>query len=337
VLISIVIPTLNEESRIERALKSIREQTINQNEIEILVIDGGSKDRTREIAENYGAKILENPKVVPEEAIKIGLEKSIGKYIVLMGSDEEFTDTDQLNKRIRLFQDNLDVKAILANSHNTPKGYPWLTRYINSFGDPFTYFVYRYDHENLFRSLYNRYTSKKTEKGGIVYYLKKGDFSPIGDGGTVTLDFEYVKEHFKERFHFHDFAASIFSEVANKTGCFGIVEGDTINHYTSVHIKIYLKKLKFRIINNLNPKENISGYSARAKTNRKLIVKKYLYLLYCLLPLVVLLDSAVMAFRKKSAAFMFHFVFVYYVFFQIIYYSFLKLIGKKSENKNYAK
>jgi glycosyltransferase involved in cell wall biosynthesis len=338
VLISIVIPTLNEESRIERALKSIREQTINQDEIEILIIDGGSKDRTREIAENYGAKILENPKVVPEEAVMIGLSKSIGKYIAFMGSDEELTDRDQLKKKIQLFQDKPDVKAVLVNCLNTPKGYPNLTRYANSLGDPFTYFVYRFDSEDLIHSIDKRkYTCKKTENGGRIYYLKKGDIAPIGDGGAAMLDFEYLKANFNEEINNPDFVATKFDDVIYKTGCFGIIEGDTINHYTSAYMKTYLKKLKFRVITNLNPKDNISGYTARAMTNKKLNNRKYLYLLYCLLPPVVLVDSAAISIRKKDFVFMLHFVFVYYVLFQIIYYSFKKLIGKKSENKNYGK
>lgn len=57
-LISIVMPAYNAERTIELALRSIRMQTI-ADQIEILVIDGGSTDATREIARQYGAVILE--------------------------------------------------------------------------------------------------------------------------------------------------------------------------------------------------------------------------------------------------------------------------------------
>ena len=37
-----------------------------QEQLEILVVDGGSNDRTREIACQYGAKIIDNPKKLPK-------------------------------------------------------------------------------------------------------------------------------------------------------------------------------------------------------------------------------------------------------------------------------
>ncbi len=49
-MISIVVPTYNEEKNIERCLKAIANQTIPRDQMEIIVVDGDSKDRTREIA-----------------------------------------------------------------------------------------------------------------------------------------------------------------------------------------------------------------------------------------------------------------------------------------------
>ena len=52
-IISVVIPTYNSEKTLEKSLKSIREQSFNQEEIEILIIDGGSTDNTLEIAKKH--------------------------------------------------------------------------------------------------------------------------------------------------------------------------------------------------------------------------------------------------------------------------------------------
>jgi len=338
ILISIVMPTLNEEKRIERGLKSIREQSINSMGIEILVIDGGSTDKTREISEKYGARILDNPKVVPEEAVTIGLQNSVGKYIVFMGADEVFTDMIQMEKRINLLKNNSDVKVVLTNCYKTPDDYPGITRYVNSLGDPFSYFIYGFDSENFIGSLdKKKFAYKKNEDDGRVYYLKKDDFSPIGDGATITFDFDYLKEYFIDRFGDPAFVATKFDEVINKTGCFGVVEGDTIDHYTTSSVNVYLKKLKFRVINNLYPEDNISGYTERAQTNKRLNARKYLYLLYCLIPPIVLFDAVIKTIRKKCFAFMLHFIFVYYVIFQVFIIGLIKISGKKVYVKNYGK
>jgi rSAM/selenodomain-associated transferase 2 len=53
--LSIIIPTLNEELRIAATLKQIGAG------VEIIVVDGGSTDKTREIAEKLGAKVIISP------------------------------------------------------------------------------------------------------------------------------------------------------------------------------------------------------------------------------------------------------------------------------------
>lgn len=55
--LSIIIPTKNEEKTLPKLLESIKNQ--NFSDLEIIVADANSIDRTREIAENYGCKIVE--------------------------------------------------------------------------------------------------------------------------------------------------------------------------------------------------------------------------------------------------------------------------------------
>jgi glycosyltransferase involved in cell wall biosynthesis len=52
-MISVVIPTYNEQENIAQCLVSLRHQTVPRNEYEIIIVDGGSKDQTREIAQKY--------------------------------------------------------------------------------------------------------------------------------------------------------------------------------------------------------------------------------------------------------------------------------------------
>lgn len=64
-MISVVIPSFNEEERIERCLLSLQKQDFPREEYEIIVVDGGSKDKTREIAEKYADVVFiqTSPKV----------------------------------------------------------------------------------------------------------------------------------------------------------------------------------------------------------------------------------------------------------------------------------
>ena len=56
--VSVVVPTYQEERGIEAFLRQFEAQTLPREEFEILVIDGGSQDRTRDLAERHADRIL---------------------------------------------------------------------------------------------------------------------------------------------------------------------------------------------------------------------------------------------------------------------------------------
>ncbi len=60
--ISIIIPVLNEEKSITKIIGFLKENGTPKNIKEILVIDGGSSDRTIEIASRLGVDVIQSPK-----------------------------------------------------------------------------------------------------------------------------------------------------------------------------------------------------------------------------------------------------------------------------------
>ena len=87
--ISIIIPCRNEEKFIGKCLDSIIAQDYPKNSIEILILDGRSTDRTREILKKYTQKysfikVLDNPKKIQTTALNIGIKKARGEIIIRM-------------------------------------------------------------------------------------------------------------------------------------------------------------------------------------------------------------------------------------------------------------
>lgn len=91
-LVSVIIPAYNLENYIERSLRSILEQTYEN--IEIIVVNDGSKDRTVEIAEKVLKKSGKPYKIVTQEnrgasvARNTGLAAAQGKYIKFLDGDD---------------------------------------------------------------------------------------------------------------------------------------------------------------------------------------------------------------------------------------------------------
>lgn len=82
-MLSIIIPTLNEEKYLPLLLNSIKAQ--NFNDYEIIVSDAGSKDRTIEIAKSYGCKVVKGG--LPAKGRNQGAQAAAGELLLFLDSD----------------------------------------------------------------------------------------------------------------------------------------------------------------------------------------------------------------------------------------------------------
>jgi cellulose synthase/poly-beta-1,6-N-acetylglucosamine synthase-like glycosyltransferase len=84
-MISVIIPTLNEERYISNTIMSLKRQ--NNNEIEIIVVDANSKDRTRELAKSLGAKVIISKIKNPGIQRNIGAMKAKREILAFIDAD----------------------------------------------------------------------------------------------------------------------------------------------------------------------------------------------------------------------------------------------------------
>src|SRR3989338_4640659 len=85
--ISVVIPAYNEEKYIGRTLDSIKKLELSGNELELIVIDGDSKDKTPEIAKEHGAIVYHEPHKSIGFARQHGLKHATGEIVAYTDSD----------------------------------------------------------------------------------------------------------------------------------------------------------------------------------------------------------------------------------------------------------
>jgi len=84
-LISIIIPTLNEEAAIGQVLRSIPYRDLGPTEV--IVIDGGSADGTVEVARALGATVVKQSKPGYGQAILEGISRAKGDLLVFADGD----------------------------------------------------------------------------------------------------------------------------------------------------------------------------------------------------------------------------------------------------------
>ena len=86
-MISVIIPTFNEEENIAQCLVSLSHQTISRKDYEIIVVDGGSKDATCEIARKYADKVFIQTSNKVGGARNDGIEAAAGDIVATTDAD----------------------------------------------------------------------------------------------------------------------------------------------------------------------------------------------------------------------------------------------------------
>jgi len=118
-ILSIIIPTYNMEKYLRKCLDSLIVSDENMENLEVLVINDGSKDSSSQIGHEYESKYPQTFRVIDKEngnygsCINRGLKEATGKYIKVLDADDYF-DSDVFEKYIS-FLSSTDVDMILTD------------------------------------------------------------------------------------------------------------------------------------------------------------------------------------------------------------------------------
>jgi glycosyltransferase involved in cell wall biosynthesis len=96
VAVSVVIPALNEEKMIGRCLEALAHADFARERFEVIVVDNGSKDRTREIAGSFQERL--NLRVLEKRGVRISALRNFGAREA-KGAIVAFLDADCLAQR----------------------------------------------------------------------------------------------------------------------------------------------------------------------------------------------------------------------------------------------
>ncbi len=131
--LSVVMPCLNEELTVgicvEKAVRTMRTLGIAG---EVVIVDNGSTDRSREIAEAAGARVVRHHLRGYGNALRRGFEEARGKYIVMGDADDsyDFTDLERFVVGLRNGADM--VMGNRLKGKIMPGAMPWHHRWIGN-------------------------------------------------------------------------------------------------------------------------------------------------------------------------------------------------------------
>jgi glycosyltransferase, group 2 family len=132
-LVSVVVGLLNEEKFLPRLIEDFKKQTYNHNEIELIFIDGMSKDNSWKILEDfknsnhdfYDVVLLKNPKVILSAGMNVGIKAARGECILKVDCHSHITE-NFIENNVKIIEEGEDVCGgprpnIIENADNFSK------------------------------------------------------------------------------------------------------------------------------------------------------------------------------------------------------------------------
>jgi glycosyltransferase involved in cell wall biosynthesis len=131
-VVSVVIPCLNEEENIERCVTAARE-ALRQAGIpgEVVVADNASEDRSAELAKAAGARVVSEPRRGYGSAYLAGFGAARGRYIVMADADLTY-DFEEIPKFVETLDDGAQLVMGDRMDNIHPGAMPWLHRYVGN-------------------------------------------------------------------------------------------------------------------------------------------------------------------------------------------------------------
>jgi len=103
IVYSIVVPALNEEKLLERMLRQFTSGLVARHRVEVIVSDGGSRDRTLSIAEHLAHRVVRNEPYVKQTISmgrNAGAKEARGRILIFLNADTLIQDAELFFRRI---------------------------------------------------------------------------------------------------------------------------------------------------------------------------------------------------------------------------------------------
>jgi glycosyltransferase involved in cell wall biosynthesis len=135
-MISVVIPTLNEEKLLGQMLQQFGHDLRQRFDLEVIVSDGGSRDRTIAIAREHKVQVIENTdghKQTISEGRNCGAERARGDILVFLNADTLVRNVERFFTRIIAELSDDRIVAVTCSVEVYPEEARWADRIYHGF------------------------------------------------------------------------------------------------------------------------------------------------------------------------------------------------------------
>ena len=161
-ILSIIIPVYNEDKTIINILKKIKKNSSSSSKYEIIVIDDGSTDQSKNLLENnkelYDKLLINETNKGKGFAVKKGIKNASGSHIIFQDADLEY-DPDDFKKFEKIFTE-FDADGVIG-SRFVYSNYTRSHNILNKIGNNFLTLIFNILYNTTFTDIYSCYFAFK--------------------------------------------------------------------------------------------------------------------------------------------------------------------------------
>jgi len=258
--VSFVIPVLNSEKLLADCLRSIRQQVASGIAYEILIADGGSRDRSVEVAHAYGCRVLAATGLMAEAAKQLAFREARGEYIALLDADNEVAGVDWLRQALVALERHPDALGFESYYVKHPR-HTRLNRYLTGclqISDPYA------------RFLAGRLQLQLREPDGTeVFELPADGAYPTGANGFIFH--RRLLENIPTEQGYHE---AVFFPQRMRAGCRKLLKNPACgvhHHYVTTWGDYFRKRQRAMVIYMLRREETSAAWDADKHTGEQVL------------------------------------------------------------------
>ncbi len=187
--VSFVTCTFNSQGTLKECLQSVADQDYPKELIEVIIVDGGSKDKTLEIAKSFPFTKIHVVKTDgPEEATAVGYNRSKSDLLVNYPSDNVIPDTKWLRRMVTPLMENEKIFAVETLRYTYRKHDKPLNKYFALYGmnDPIAYYLNKRDRQAYFEDGWSLAADAKDRGDYYEVTFNKNNLPTVGANGFIV-------------------------------------------------------------------------------------------------------------------------------------------------------
>jgi glycosyltransferase involved in cell wall biosynthesis len=271
--VSVITSVLNCEKKLYECYRRLASQNYPKSSVELIAVDGGSTDNTRQVCLDFGARFIEGGYPDNQEARRwLAVREAKNDLLLILDSDNYLPDNEWLRQMAEPFKDT-EIVAAQTLRYQYEKSETLMNRYFALFGanDPVAFYLKKADRLSYLYDSWNL-NGKVIDEKPLYYKVEfdSKDLPTIGSNGFLIRKNILSQLSLKpEQFLHIDNNVDLINRGYNK---YAIVKNSIIHSTGETYLKNISKRVRymrvhFKELNALRRYKVFDASSARDRFN----------------------------------------------------------------------